>query len=412
MGVVVKRRLCTAAALAFGLVALGAAAPASANGRVVAVQAVVAENGPDGVRVSVTASAATAPNPFVLNGPDRLVIDIPHAQLASGARLQDRADLVSRIRSGALPDGGLRIVLDLTGPARLARVAPAARLPNGEARLNLTLQAPSAGRRASPPSPPDPVRFAQAGRAPNVQKAAVQKAAAAPRRPSTKPVIVIDAGHGGRDPGAIGRRLGVREKDVTLKAAIMLRDRLRATGAYTVVLTRSDDRFLELEQRLDIARARDADLFISLHADSNPNPEAHGASVYTLSERGVTRARAMADRHDWVIDSHDEDRPAIVSQILFDLTQRETTNRSADFASVLMPRLGQATRLLRNSHRNAGFYVLLSPDVPAVLIELGFLTNRLDEARLSEAARLQRKADAIALAVDDFFRTGSGFAGR
>jgi N-acetylmuramoyl-L-alanine amidase len=337
------------------------------------------------------------------------VVDLPAVTLAESPRLTDRAGLVARIRHGAIAQGGVRIVLDLAARAEIS--APLSAAPRQSGQFNIALR-----RLGSTPQPQTAASVARP--APVVaRKARASAPAAAPVAAQTTPatqsrVIVIDAGHGGRDPGAIGRHLGVQEKAVTLKAAQLLADQLRQLGDYTVVLTRDRDRFLELEDRVALARDRQADLFISLHADSNPNPRARGASVYTLSERGARRARREMDRHDWEIDLGEESRPAIVEQILVDLTQRETKNRSADFAQVLITRLGAVAPLLRNTHRDAGFFVLLAPDVPAVLIELGFLTNREDEARLASDRRLRSKTRAIARAVDDFFTDRSALAQR
>lgn len=395
-------------AVAAALIFAGPALATSA--RSPEIRSVAVADGPQGVSVTVITRGAARPNSFLLDRPDRLVIDLPHARMAEAAALTERSTLVARIRHGALPQGGVRLVLDLVRPARLAAAPTAQAAGQGEHRHRFQLAA--AGAAAAVQSPPQP----KAAPAPQIRPPATPAAAAVqpriappravttPRAAGARPVIVIDAGHGGRDPGAISRWAGVREKDVTLRAARLLRDQLRATGRYEVVMTRDRDSFLELEQRVAIARERDADLFISLHADSNPNPNASGASVYTLSERGVDRARALANRHNWVIEAvEQEQRPPLVEAILMDLAQRETTNRSAEFASYLIPRLGRQTSLLRNTHRNAGFFVLLAPDVPAVLIELGFLTNRRDEARLSDPARLRAKAGAIASAVDDYF---------
>jgi N-acetylmuramoyl-L-alanine amidase len=355
-----------------------------------------AETTPDGARIVLRLDRTVRPRAFLLDNPNRLVVDLPGAVLPPSPSLSDQAQLVSRIRHGALAGGGVRIVFDLAGPAQISAPLRAVDNQPGQFRLALRAQRPAAAAVRPQPAP-----------------LAVATPSIAPEAPRDRQrVIVIDPGHGGRDPGAIGRHLGLQEKAVTLKAAQMLADHLRQSGAYTVVLTRTQDRFLELEERVAIARDRHADLFISLHADSNADPSARGASVYTLSERGARRARREMDRHDWEIDLGEESRPAIVEQILVDLTQRETKNRSADFAQAVITRLAPAAPLLRNTHRNAGFFVLLAPDVPAVLIELGFLTNRTDEARLSNDRRLRAKTRAIAVAVDDFFADRSTRAQR
>lgn len=401
------RALAVVATLVAAWAAGAASAPATPPPE---VQEVVVSQGREGLDVRLKASARTPAQPMVLTGPDRLVIDFPQARAAPAWRLRDNAEAVARIRHGALPGGGVRVVLDLSQPARLATAASVRLGRNGEGRVVAALAAPP--RRERRPEPPQALAQAPTKAAPRVAARPPLTPVTPARAAGTGPIVVIDAGHGGRDPGAIGRFRGIHEKDVTLAAARHLRDVLQASGRYRVVMTRNSDRFLELEERLQIARANNADLFISLHADSNPNPNARGASVYTLSERGVNRARHMIDRYDWVIDVGDEARPAIVQDILVDLTQRETTNRSADFAQTLIPRLGRATPLLRNTHRNAGFFVLLAPDVPAVLIELGFLTNREDETRLAQDRRLRRKASAIGEAVDAYFASRTQFASR
>jgi N-acetylmuramoyl-L-alanine amidase len=228
----------------------------------------------------------------------------------------------------------------------------------------------------------------------------------APRR-----TIVIDAGHGGRDPGAIGTT-GVREKDVVLDAALQLRAALEARGRYVVALTRDADTFVALEDRVRFARGQNADLFISIHADSHTRAEAQGASVYTLSERGANRAQTVMAAQNWEIDLGEAPRQGAVSDILVDLAQRETSNRSALFAETLIPRLGQVSPLLTNTHRSAGFFVLLAPDVPAVLIETGFLSNPADERRLSDPRARQSMAEAMASSVDTYFTGPQLYAAR
>lgn len=214
--------------------------------------------------------------------------------------------------------------------------------------------------------------------------------------------IVVDAGHGGSDPGAVSAA-GVREKEVVLDVALQLRDALESRAGYRVALTRDADRYAPLEDRVRFARAQEADIFISIHADSHANSTAQGASVYTISEGGEARAQGMMDAQDWSLDLGDAPRQGLAHDVLVDLYQRETTNRSAHFAQMVIPRLGAVTPLLRNTHRNAGFFVLLTPDVPAVLIETGFLSNAADERRLANPRVRQAMAGAVAEAVDAYF---------
>ncbi|MGE0830323.1 MAG: N-acetylmuramoyl-L-alanine amidase, partial [Hyphomonadaceae bacterium] len=215
--------------------------------------------------------------------------------------------------------------------------------------------------------------------------------------------IVIDAGHGGRDPGAIGVS-GAREKDLVLAAAQRLKTQLEARG-YTVFMTRDGDTFMELPNRVQFARAREADLFISLHADAAPGSNARGAAVYMLSERGQTRSRGLMHSQDWHIDVGDGGRGGgEVQNILIDLTQRETTNRSAEFANIVLNELETAgAPIMHRTPRNAGFFVLLAPDVPAVLVEMGFVTHAQDETRLADPVAQARMAGALADAVDAYF---------
>ena len=225
---------------------------------------------------------------------------------------------------------------------------------------------------------------------------------AAPLR--LKKVIVIDAGHGGKDPGSLGAN--VYEKDVTLAAAKALKDRLERSGRFQVVLTRETDTFVPLESRVQIARRADADLFISMHADSGPDTSTRGASVYTLSEKGADRVGRVLEKDDWLMRANMPGRDRAVSQILLDLSQRATKNRSAAFAQLLLANVGEETALLRRSHRDAGFIVLLAPDVPAVLLEMGFITNPEDEAFLTTKGSRARLVNAVAESIEGYFSSG------
>jgi N-acetylmuramoyl-L-alanine amidase len=214
-------------------------------------------------------------------------------------------------------------------------------------------------------------------------------------------VVVIDPGHGGKDPGAPGKR--AHEKDVTLAAAKALKARLERTGRYRVVLTRTSDVYIPLESRVQIARAADADLFISLHADSGPNTATRGASVYTLSERGETRATRVLRKDDWLMPASLPGADRTVGEIILDLTQRSTRNRSAEFATLLLESIADETPLLRRSHRDGNLMVLLAPDVPAVLLEMGFINNAEDERQLTDPAKRTRLMNAVGDAVDAWF---------
>lgn len=227
-------------------------------------------------------------------------------------------------------------------------------------------------------------------------------------RTPTRPVIVIDAGHGGRDPGASGRK-GAREKDITLQAAVKLQSLLLASGQYEVIMTRTTDVFVEHDERVRIAREAEADLFISIHADAAGNRTVQGASVYTLDEKGDARLETKLKEASWGVplEVHSEfeaEPPSeAVEDILVDFTTRETQNNSAEFAELLIPELAKAGPVLRNTHRQANYYVLLSPNVPAVLLEMGFLTNINDETRLLSASGVDRSMAAVKSGIDVYF---------
>ncbi len=229
-----------------------------------------------------------------------------------------------------------------------------------------------------------------------------------PARKDGKRVIVIDAGHGGKDPGAQGAS-GVLEKEVTLAFARVIRERLEASGAYRVVLTREDDRILRLRDRFQVARDAGADLFISLHADALPGTDVRGTSLYVLSDKAsdaeaekLAAGENKADRLAGVdLSGTDEG----VTSILIDLAQRDTNAHSSRFAEMLHQELKRETRMAKNALRSAGFAVLKAPDVPSILIELGFLSSPYDEKELQSPAQRDRVARAITRAINHYFKT-------
>lgn len=229
-------------------------------------------------------------------------------------------------------------------------------------------------------------------------------------------VVVIDPGHGGFDSGAVTQS-GVVEKQLTLAVARKLRDNLLQHPHFTVLMTRDGDEALSLEERLSAARKGGADLFISLHADSlRAGPAVRGASVYTLSQRGAERARSeVVGEDNWLIGVARDDSNEEINDILYDLTEVRTRTQSDQLASLVVGELEQVGPLVRNTHRRAGYYVLLAPDVPAVLVELGFLSNARDARRLQDVAHQGEIADALARAVTAYFNsqqvTYAAFAG-
>ena len=333
---------------------------------------------------------------FMLARPYRVVIDLPEIAWRLPADTGAKGEgLVARFRYGLFKPGTSRIVLDATGPVGVmdAFFLP----PNGDDRHRFVLDLvpvtaavfEAAISRALPRPGPAPA-----------------PPATAPRRAAEKPVIVLDPGHGGVDPGAISRK-GTFEKHVTLRMAEDLKRRLEASGRYRVVLTRESDVFVRLRARIARARAAGADLFISLHADSHRSAKVRGLSVYTLSETASDKEAEMLAAKENKADviagidlSHESEE---VTNILIDLAQRESMNESAGFAAMLTRELRDETNLLRRSHRYAGFAVLKAPDVPSVLIELGYLSNPREERMLLSKSDRGKLVAAIARAIDQYF---------
>jgi N-acetylmuramoyl-L-alanine amidase len=193
------------------------------------------------------------------------------------------------------------------------------------------------------------------------------------------------------------------ESDVTLAAARTLRRRLEATGRYRVVMTRNRDTYVSLQNRVRISRRAGADLFISLHADAVADQTRRGASVYTLSDQGGRRVTRVLGRNEWFLRADTAVSDRSVGRILLDLTQRSTRNRSADFAQQVVEHISDRTVVLPRTHRDANYFVLLAPDVPAVLLEMGFITNAADERALNDPRHRERLMDAVADAIDGFF---------
>lgn len=226
-------------------------------------------------------------------------------------------------------------------------------------------------------------------------------------RDGSRPVVVIDAGHGGHDPGALNASVNAREKDITLSVARAIRDRLLADGRVRVALTRDDDRFLVLEERYGIARRLSADLFISIHADAAENTAARGATVYTLSEtasdREAARLATRENKADIINGINLGAQDSGVSSILIDLTQRETMGQSASFARLLQREAAAFVHFRSTAHRFASLIVLKAPDVPSVLFETSYISNAQDAAFLMSASGRQRIAEGVSKAVEVYF---------
>lgn len=398
---------------------------------------------PDKVRMVIEFSEATEYRVFALDGPYRIVIDIPEASWHADTIEKPLASGVKNVRQALLQEGVSRIVVEVdfpflirsafflraenSSPHRLVidyKKVPAADFSKGKGKVygdmevsfvsSSQTEKPARQARqtesvahhpAAAPVPPEPSRS-------GVKKAAAHTGVVVPpRRPSPKilkkPVIVIDAGHGGKDPGAISRN-GIYEKNITLAMARQLKKVLEQTGRYDVVLTRDNDRYLRLYQRVNHARAKGGDLFLSLHADSIEAGNVRSASIYTLSEKAsdaqTARLAARENSADLIggIDLSVEDPD--VANILISLAMRDTMNQSKFFANTVVEELGRNNvNILSKPHRYAGFAVLKAPDIPSVLVEMGFMSNEREANLLSSPSYRAKIAKALVEGIDAYF---------
>lgn len=338
---------------------------------------------------------------FTLADPYRVVVDIPQVSFQLPQKIGENGrGLVKAFRFGLVMQGGSRIVFDLAKPARIEKAFVIDATEDEPARLVLDLAATdreSFLRRITADNQP--------ARSNPPQANGTDAKSADPR-----PLIVLDPGHGGIDTGTKGPG-GEEEKDIVLNFARRLRDHLEKTGKYRVLMTRTDDTFVPLADRVRIARDAGAALFVSIHADSLPHGEgdAQGASVYTLSETATdseaARLAEKENRADVVAGVDLKSEPDDVADILIDLAERETKSFSTQFAHKLVGEMKDATRLHKTPLKSAGFRVLRAPDVPSVLVELGYVSNRQDlQSLLSETWR-NRTAEAMTQAIDSYFGT-------
>ena len=354
---------------------------------------------------------------FALADPYRVVVDMPQVsfQLAAGTGTAGRG-LIKAFRYGLVMPGGSRIVFDLTGPAKIANsyLLDAA---NGQPpRLVLELEQvdrTSFVQSLAAASRPE-LRPAIADAA---DTAAVEGAAAAKPAASAdlRPVVVIDPGHGGIDNGT--QAGGESEKNLVLGFGLALRDRLEKSGKYRVVMTRTDDTFIPLADRVRIARNQSAALFVSIHADALPRREgdARGATIYTLSDRAsdaeAERLAEAENKADAIGGVNLTEEPTDVADILIDLAQRETRTFSNRFARLLMGEMKNTVRMHKRPLKSAGFRVLKAPDVPSVLIELGYVSNKGDREHLVSENWRSRTVGSMAQAIDAFLAKRLATAG-
>jgi N-acetylmuramoyl-L-alanine amidase len=352
---------------------------------------------------------------FTLPDPYRVVIDIPEVTFRLAPRTGEHGrGLVKAFRYGLVMPGGSRIVIDATGPVRVLKAFVVDPADDQPARMVVDLapvdretflRAAAIDNRLPRLADPPPTPPTRHDRDPQTARPA-----------DPRPVVVLDPGHGGIDTGTHAAS-GELEKNLALEFATMLRDKLEKTGKYRLAMTRTDDTFVPLAERVRFARLRQAQLFISIHCDALARGAgaAEGASVYTLSEKASdAEAARLADaenRADVIAGVNLASEPSEIADILIDLAQRETNAFSANFARNVVSALRAAARLHKNPLKSAGFRVLKAPDVPSVLIELGYISDAGDLKQLLSASWRSRTGDAIMQAVNTYFATRLAGAG-
>ena len=358
---------------------------------------------PGKTRVVLDVSSTVSFRVFTLPEPYRVVLELPEVTWARDLRSPSNGGLVTGMRFGLFKPGLSRVVLDSAVPVRIVKafiIHPTARGRPHRVVLDLARTTKNAFMQTYFKDI-QRLRSSVKGRPP--QRTVVPSSRS---KRNKKVVIMIDPGHGGVDPGAISRS-GAWEKHIVLAFSKELRRQLVATGKFDVRLTRHRDVFIRLRQRIAKARAVGANLFLSIHADSIHNRRVRGTSVYTLSKRASDKeAAALArkeNKSDLIAGVDLKKQSSDVVNILIDLAQRETMNESAVFAQQLVSEMAKVRKMLRNTHRFAGFAVLKAPDIPSVLIELGYLSNRTDEKLLLDPKQHRRMASSITRALQRYF---------
>ena len=342
---------------------------------------------------------------FLLNEPKRLVVDAKNVKVNPKIEhAPDTNNLVSSTRLGSVGVDGVRIVFDLLQPAVIKKVFMLP--PQSNFNWRFVIDVEVASERDFVKHIGNDNAFTSSRYTDNGVKSSNKTNKSKHFTPERKKIIVLDPGHGGVDPGAIGVS-GVYEKRITLAMARELKEELDKSGKYKVYLTRNRDVFIPLRERVRIARRYDADLFVSIHADSAKNKRATGLSVYTLSEKASDKeAAALAEKEnkaDIVAGLNFAEHSKEVSDILLNLAQRETLNRSSELATFMVQEMRKSIRTLNDTHRFAGFAVLKAPDVPSILMELGYLSNRTEERQLQQKAYRKKLAVSAHKAIDKYF---------
>ena len=345
---------------------------------------------------------------FVLADPYRMVIDLPSFDWKAGKAKEPQNAGVTATRHGNLQPGISRIVFDLNRPVSIQNAFILPRSNDKPDRIVIDFN-------NVPPSLFNQVKSTVHGTL-DPEKASAQitkKLTPTPKpkpgnnKPSKKPLIIIDPGHGGIDPGALGHN-GIHERDVVLKLGHELRKQLEKSGQYRVKMTRSTDKFIKLSNRVKFAQKHDGDLFISIHADSLSNKSVSGASVYTLSEKAsdaqTAKLAARENKADLIVGVDPDIDDEQVVNILMDITMRDTMNQSKFFANTLVKNFkANNVRLLDGPHRYAGFAVLKSANIPSVLVEAGFMSNKKEATMLNTTNHRKKIAGALKKGIDKYF---------
>jgi N-acetylmuramoyl-L-alanine amidase len=368
-----------------------AASLAAATGPVVAaeIRDVRIAATDSGTRVVLELSAPVKSRAFLLDNPGRLVVDVPKSTLKTA--LPDAGGAITSVRSGALPHNGLRLVFEVQGPISIQTSTLTASSDSGN-RLVIDLRTPAAIKPAVI-APVAPVAI---------------RPAHAPAEVGRDIIIAVDAGHGGVDPGASGAR-GTHEKDVVLEIARALAARINTEPGMKAVLTRDGDYFISLRERNVRARRAKADLFVSIHADSIANPDVSGSSVYVLSERGASSeaARWLAEREnaaDLKGGIKLDDKDPVLQGVLLDLSQSASISSSTTAAEQVLQSLDRVGEVRKPRVQQAGFVVLKSPDIPSMLVETAFISNRDDERKLAQPAHRVKLANAIFAGIEQYYQ--------
>ncbi|MES2676931.1 MAG: N-acetylmuramoyl-L-alanine amidase [Pseudomonadota bacterium] len=342
---------------------------------------------------------------FTIANPERLVVDFDEAVLV--ANINDFSHpLFSSMRHSINNQGQLRIVFDLKSSVKINKSAIIKAGENkGENKYYIAINLLPADKNLYKKAPYQPKSADQIGKLIDKETGTVKYVV---KKTQALPTIIIDAGHGGKDPGTIGKFARSKEKFVTLGYARELKRQLDQTKKYKVFLTRDQDYFIPLNGRVDKARKVKADLFISLHADSSPDGSTSGLSIYSLSERSSDKqAELLAQKEnksDIIGGADFSDASGDILKTLINLSQRSTMNDSAKFAEIVIKSIRENNvETLQKTHRFAGFRVLTAPDVPSVLIELGYLSNKAEEKKLNSLQHKKEVAEALVDAVGKYF---------